>query len=40
MLSVYALISQPYGLEKRSAAALVGATTLSFLTLTILLSIF
>jgi len=40
MLSVYSLVSQPYGLEKRSAAALLGATSLSFLTLTTLLSIF
>ena len=40
MLSVYALISQPYGLQKRSAAALLGATTLSFLTLTALLALF
>lgn len=39
MLSVYALISQPYGFERRSAAALLGATSISFLTLTGLLSL-
>lgn len=37
MFSVYALISQPYGCEHRSAAALLGATSLSFVTLTVLL---
>ncbi|TBW37048.1 AEC family transporter [Siculibacillus lacustris] len=36
MLSVYALLSQTYGHEKRAAAALLGATSLSFLTLTLL----
>ena len=38
MLSVYALVSQPYGLDKRGAAALLGATSLSFPTLTLLLA--
>lgn len=38
MLSVYALIAKPYGHERRSAAALLGATSLSFLTLTLLIS--
>ncbi len=37
MLSVYAILSQPYGFEKPAAAALLGATTLSFLTLSGLL---
>lgn len=37
MLSVYALLSQPFRFDKPAAAALLGATTLSFFTLSALL---
>ena len=37
MLSVFALLSRPYGFDRSAAAALLGATTLSFVTLSALL---
>lgn len=39
MLSVYALVSQTYGHEKRAAAALLGATALSFVTLSLVVAV-
>ena len=39
MMSVYPLLGQPFGLEQRCAAALVTATALSFLTMSLLLGV-